>query len=95
MDEFNEKINKVLEYLDIPEDKERRGLLVTKDGSESMTIIRIKVRKILGLDKQCSVCNQWKFKYDLSLIEDTEKEICQDCLEKVMRGELKLNEDVI
>jgi len=53
----------------------------------------MKIRKILGLDKQCSQCFQWKFKYDLSLIEGTNKDICQDCLEKIMRGEQKVQEN--
>lgn len=93
MDELNEKINKLVEYLDIQKDLERGGLYLTKDGSESLTIMKMKIRKILGFDKRCSQCFQYKMKYDLSLIEGTDKEICQDCLEKVMRGELQVRED--
>jgi len=94
MDELDKKINKLLEYLDIQEDPQRPGLYLTKDGSESLTLLKIRIRKILGFDKRCSVCHQYKMKYDLSLIENTDKEICQDCLEKVMSGNIKINEDL-
>ncbi len=93
MDELNKKINNLLEYLDIPEDPKRPGLYLTKNGSESLTLLKMRIRQILGFDKRCSQCFQYKMKYDLSLIEGSDKEICQDCLEKVMRGELQVHED--
>ena len=95
MNEIDKKINNLLEYLDIQKDLQRKGLYITKDGSESLTLIKIKVRKILGFDKQCSQCLQYKMKYDLSLIGNTNKEVCQECLEKILTGKqiFKNNKD--
>lgn len=91
MDELNEKINNLIKYL-CDEDK-KIGKFKTTKGLESRTVIKTKIREILGIDEQCSQCLQFKFKYDLSLIEGTKEKICQDCAEKIIKGDLKVRED--
>lgn len=44
------------------------------------------VRKILGIDKQCSQCNDWKFDFDLSKMDGSENYVCQSCAEEIISG---------
>lgn len=91
--DFNERLNNVLKYLGISEDNISCALgYKTEDGVESIPLIREKIRKKLGVDKTCYQCEQFKFIYDLTPIEGQDYKICQDCLEDIVEGRVKLRE---
>lgn len=95
---MNERIDNLIKWLDFPEvGDEKLLVLATKNGSDDSRLftkeqVRKKIRKILGIDKQCFQCSDYHFDGDLSLVEGTENLVCQNCAEKIINGDIKLRE---
>ena len=96
---MNEKIDDLIKWLDFPEVGEEKFLVLpTKNGKDDSRLftkdqVRKKIRRILGVDKQCFQCLEYHFDGDLSLVEGTEHYICQNCAEKIINGDIKLREE--
>lgn len=89
MEYFDDKIDKVLKYLKVEKKKDINGNFFyrTSEGKLSQQYeLRQRIREILGIDKQCSQCLDWKFDGDLSIIENSDKLICQKCAEEILVG---------
>lgn len=95
-EEFNNNIEKFLQYLGISFAENGTGFLEYKtlEGLKKRGDIIEKARQILGVDEICFNCNKFKFKYDLVLVEGMAKKVCQECAEGLINGDLKINEKI-
>lgn len=87
---MNEKIDKLIDYF--KPYKVHDGIYRIGATAYSRKEIRDKIRKILGIDKQCFQCLEYHFEHDLSVIEETGNLVCQDCAEGIIGGSIKVRE---
>ncbi len=80
--DIDERLNNVLEYLCISDSKKNK--FRTRKGFVTEKRIKRRLRSILGIDKQCFYCLKYKFDYELTLIKETKKNVCQDCIERLI-----------
>ena len=91
---MNEKIDKLIDFLKLREVNYENYRINTDSGFDvySRRELREKIRKILGIDKQCFQCSEYCFEYDLSVVEETGNLVCQDCMEGIIGGNIKLKD---
>ena len=93
---MNEKIDKLIEWLNPQVTKDDRIVLppigVKQSRLLTRTQFRTRVRKILGIDKQCFQCSEYHFDGDLSMVERTGHLVCQNCAEGIINGTIKVRE---
>lgn len=97
MENIDSKIDSLIDILKLERKTDKYGdffYLTTEGKIYQRHELRKLIRETLGIDEQCCVCNQYFFRYEMSDVEKSKKKICQDCLSKVMKGELLINEDI-
>ncbi len=79
------RISNVMEYLNISKGKKIDKILTSK-GKKSRKEVEEHIRILLNIDKQCFQCLEYKFRFDISFVEDIGQNVCSDCVEKIIGG---------
>lgn len=96
MEDFNERIDNLIDYLNVKTQRQNEDeyYFLTEEGAQSRLTVIQRVREILGADEKCFNCKKYKFKFELSVVEGTDKKVCQDCAEGILDGSVKLQEEI-
>ena len=77
------RIKKLIEFI-------RKNFTADEEMSDEK--LKKKLRKVLGMEKQCFKCLLYYFDDEVKVVEGTDKYVCDECAEKILAGRKKVRE---